>query len=243
MSAESPAEGSRTTTPFHDLAEFVAIPRVTALRLAPDGGWLAAAVQTLERGREEVPDQPVAGRHRGRAAAAADPVRRGRGQPAVPAGRVAAVHVQAARSRSRPGQQGRRRCRRPVAASPRRRRSEGRRRPARRGHGRRGGQGRRDRRAGLAGARRLRGVGAGSSRRGPRGDGTRTANTAADDARLRKERGDAGVTAILHESAPVRYWDHDLGPDQVRLFSVDPDQLQDQAGNAAGPRSSPGCVT
>ena len=47
MSAESPAESSWTTTPFHDLTEFVAIPRVTALRLAPDGGWLAAAVQTL----------------------------------------------------------------------------------------------------------------------------------------------------------------------------------------------------
>ena len=34
-------------TPFHDLADFVAAPRVTALRLAPDGSWLAAAVQTL----------------------------------------------------------------------------------------------------------------------------------------------------------------------------------------------------
>src|SRR5580693_2521925 len=47
VSAETPAEGSPTTTPFHDLADFVAIPRVTALRLAPDGSWLAAAVQTL----------------------------------------------------------------------------------------------------------------------------------------------------------------------------------------------------
>ncbi len=50
-------------------------------------------------------------------------------------------------------------------------------------------------------------------------------STAADDARLRKERDDAGVTAILHESAPVRFWDHDLGPDQVRLFLVGPDRL------------------
>ena len=47
MSAELPAEGCRTTTPFHDLTEFAAIPRVTALRLSPDGQWLAAAVQTL----------------------------------------------------------------------------------------------------------------------------------------------------------------------------------------------------
>ena len=36
VSAESPAESSQTRTPFHDLADFVAIPRVTALRLAPD---------------------------------------------------------------------------------------------------------------------------------------------------------------------------------------------------------------
>ena len=53
MSAELPAEGSRTTTPFHDLADFVAIPRVTALRLAPDGSWLAAAVQTLSPDRKK----------------------------------------------------------------------------------------------------------------------------------------------------------------------------------------------
>src|SRR5215467_65653 len=53
VSAESPAEGSRTTTPFHDLADFVAIPRVTALRLSPDGGWLAAAVQTLSADRKK----------------------------------------------------------------------------------------------------------------------------------------------------------------------------------------------
>ena len=48
-------------------------------------------------------------------------------------------------------------------------------------------------------------------------------DSAADDARLRQERRDAGITAILHESAPVRFWDHDLGPDQPRLFAVDLD--------------------
>jgi dipeptidyl aminopeptidase/acylaminoacyl peptidase len=47
VSAESPAQSSQATTPFHDLADFVAIPRVTALRLSPDGSWLVAAVQTL----------------------------------------------------------------------------------------------------------------------------------------------------------------------------------------------------
>ena len=46
-----------------------------------------------------------------------------------------------------------------------------------------------------------------------------SAVTAEDDARRRTERKDRKVSAILHESYPVRYWDHDLGPDQVRLFA------------------------
>ena len=44
-----------------------------------------------------------------------------------------------------------------------------------------------------------------------------------DDAKAdedrRKERKDKKVSAILHERYPVRYWDHDLGPDAPRLFS------------------------
>jgi dipeptidyl aminopeptidase/acylaminoacyl peptidase len=44
-----------------------------------------------------------------------------------------------------------------------------------------------------------------------------------DDARRRKARKDAGVSALLHETAPVRHWDHDLGPDQLRLFVVEDD--------------------
>ena len=41
------------TGPFHDLADFLALPRVTALRLAPDGTWLAAAVQTLSTDKKK----------------------------------------------------------------------------------------------------------------------------------------------------------------------------------------------
>src|SRR3981081_205954 len=37
----------RVVTSFHDLSGYVTIPRVTALRLSPDGSWLAAAVQTV----------------------------------------------------------------------------------------------------------------------------------------------------------------------------------------------------
>ena len=36
-----------TTTPFHDLNDYLAVPRVGGLRLSPDGTWLAASVQTL----------------------------------------------------------------------------------------------------------------------------------------------------------------------------------------------------
>lgn len=43
------------------------------------------------------------------------------------------------------------------------------------------------------------------------------ADTAAGDEKWRKARKDHGVSAILHESYPIRYWDHQLGPDQVHL--------------------------
>ncbi len=42
------------------------------------------------------------------------------------------------------------------------------------------------------------------------------------DEERRQARGDAGVSAILHESAPVRHWDHDVGPDHPRLLAVEP---------------------
>src|SRR5437762_3896763 len=45
--------GVTPSTPFHDLGDFVALPRVTALRLAPDGTWLAAAVQTLSTDKKK----------------------------------------------------------------------------------------------------------------------------------------------------------------------------------------------
>ncbi len=35
----------------------------------------------------------------------------------------------------------------------------------------------------------------------------------------RKERKEKKVSAILHESVPVRFWDEDLGPDAPRLFA------------------------
>jgi dipeptidyl aminopeptidase/acylaminoacyl peptidase len=41
------------------------------------------------------------------------------------------------------------------------------------------------------------------------------------DASRRAARKDTAVTAILHDSGPVRFWDHDLGPDQLRLLAAE----------------------
>lgn len=43
--------------------------------------------------------------------------------------------------------------------------------------------------------------------------------TAEDDERIRGERKDKKVTAILHTGYPVRHWDHDLGPDVPHLLA------------------------
>jgi dipeptidyl aminopeptidase/acylaminoacyl peptidase len=44
--------------------------------------------------------------------------------------------------------------------------------------------------------------------------------TAEDDEQARKARKDAAVNAVLHEHYPVRFWDHDLGPDETRIFAA-----------------------
>ncbi|MGO4957298.1 alpha/beta fold hydrolase [Luteococcus sp. Sow4_B9] len=57
----------------------------------------------------------------------------------------------------------------------------------------------------------------------------RSANNLAADATWRAERSRAKVAAILHESAAVRHWDHDLPAEQVR-FALCP--LPDPDGEA-----------
>ena len=47
------------------------------------------------------------------------------------------------------------------------------------------------------------------------------ADAEADELR-RTQRKDAGVTALLHEAYPVRYWDSDLGPDAPHLYWAGP---------------------
>jgi len=206
-------------TPFHDLADFVALPRVTALRLAPDGTWLAAAVQTLSADKKKyltsiwrIDAQDGPARRLTRSAegegsprflpdgsllfTSKRPDPAARKGPDSDSGDVAALWLLPAAGGEA----------RVVAALP---------------GGVTAAEVARDAGAIVVGAPVLPGAGNGDS--------------AGDDARLRQQRKDAGITAILHESAPVRFWDHDLGPDQPRLFAVGPDQvLQTEIGWAGG---------
>lgn len=60
------------------------------------------------------------------------------------------------------------------------------------------------------------------------------ARTVEEDKELRQARANADVTALLHESFPIRAWDHDLGPAQVRFFAADPPVSAE--GRATEPR-------
>jgi dipeptidyl aminopeptidase/acylaminoacyl peptidase len=67
------------------------------------------------------------------------------------------------------------------------------------------------------------------------------AKSAEDDAARRKARKDTAVSAILHESYPVRHWDHDLGPDEIRLIAAaQPDSDDAPAGDSADLTPEPG---
>ena len=211
MSADTP-------TPFGDLTDFVAIPRVGALRLSPDGSWLAATVQTLSADRKKyltsiwrIDPQGGPARRLTRSA-------EGEGNPRfLPDGSLlfTSKRPDPGADKARPDGAGPEVSSlwllpaaggeaRVIAAPP----------------------------GGVAAVEAARDSGAivltspvlppAGRNGGENGRG----NSAADDARLRREREDAGITAILHESAPVRFWDHDLGPDQLRLFAVDPDHVQ-----------------
>jgi dipeptidyl aminopeptidase/acylaminoacyl peptidase len=251
VSADVPAEGGPTTL-FHDLNDYMAIPRVTALQLAPNGSWLAAALQTLSADRKKYltsiwridtaggPARRLTRSAEGEAnprflpdgsllftskrpdpgAAPADKAdQKGSSADAAalwllpPDGgeaRVVAVlpgGVTAAETARDTGAT--------VLASPVL--------PT-------AGQAREERGDEQSPPRGVWGDGSPLEQGGSGGDRSPRDSTA-DDARLRKERGDAGVTAILHESAPIRYWDHDLGPDQVRLFWLDPGRLREADGS------------
>ena len=239
-------------TSFHDLADYVAIPRVTALRLAPDGSWLAAAVQTLggeprkyvtsiwriavpaaggaapDGGARGGPDDGPAPDAPARLTRSAE----GEGGPEfLPDGSLLFVS-----KRPGPPAQGRAPGDEPGAGAGG---APGPDRPALWLLPAGGGEARRVAAppggvSGLAAARG-RGVVVFASPELPGADG------ADDDLKRRKARQDAGVSAILHESGPVRYWDHDLGPDNLRLqFGEIPDAASDDLLQPRGLTPDPG---
>jgi dipeptidyl aminopeptidase/acylaminoacyl peptidase len=53
------------------------------------------------------------------------------------------------------------------------------------------------------------------------------ADTLESEAALRAKRKEKKVSAILHDTYPVRFWDHDLGPAEPHLFVIDVDTLED----------------
>ncbi len=202
-------------TPFHDLNDYLAIPRVTGLRLSPDGRWLAAAVQTLSQDRKKYVTSiwriDTAGGPPRRLTRSAD----GEGNPRfLPDGTLLFTS-----KRHRPdGQDGR--------------------------HGEDGGE---------ETALWLLPAGGGEAScvaTVPGGvDGVETAaqaaavivtgsalpGDAAGDEQRRQARKDAGVSAILHETLPVRYWDHDLGPGDPRLFAVTVENGAEADGGDSAP--------
>ena len=200
---------------FSDLTEFVALPRLTSLCLSPDGTWLAAAVQTLGPEPKKFgtsiwridAGQAPAGTPDGSPPGSAPAVRltrsaEGESAPAF----LADGSLLFTSKRPEPG------------ASP-------------------PGQG-----EDVKPALWLLPAGGGEARRiaAPPGgvNSVVTARTAQrylitapafpgtsgqeQDTARRKARTDAGVSAILHEADFVRYWDHDLGPDCLRLLAAEP---------------------
>jgi dipeptidyl aminopeptidase/acylaminoacyl peptidase len=225
------------STPFHDLGDFVALPRVAALRLAPDGTWLAAAVQTLNADKKKyltsiwrIDTQGGPARRLTRSA-------EGEGSPRfLPDGSLLFTSRRPDPGRPKDGDNGDVAGlwllpatggeARVVAAPP---------------GGVSAAEVARDAGGIVVGAPVLPAAGGqgGQRVRPPVTDTAGNGDSAGDDVKLRKERKDAGVTAILHESAPVRFWDHDLGPDQPRLFAVDPDQVQETEIGWAGGDKEP----
>ena len=219
-------------TPFHDLHDYQALPRLTGLRLAPDGSWLAATVSALSPdGRTFKPsiwrvDVAPGGPAEPQPAARLTRSAEGEDHPAfLPDGSLLFLSARPAPPDGPAGGTSQ-----PAVSQP--------------------GDG-------AAGKPALwllpAGGGEACQLTAPPGGITRLATAAAaplaaftcpvlpgasgiaDDAQRRKCRDDAGVTAILHEAAPVRHWDHDLGPDQLRLLVT----AADPGGRPHGTPRSP----
>jgi dipeptidyl aminopeptidase/acylaminoacyl peptidase len=215
-------------TPFHDLQDYLALPRLTGLRLSPDGNWLAVTVSALAADARTFKSS-IWRVDTGSAGPARAPARltwstEGEDSPAfLPDGGM--LFLSARPAPPVPGPE-------PAAGAGE---DPGGKRalwllPAAGGEARRVA-------APPGGLSRLA-TAAGSGLAaftalvlpGPGG--------AAVDGEQRRARAAAGVTAILHESPLVRYWDHDLGPDEQRLLVTDLLATQAPWSGSSGPNPS-----
>ena len=180
-----------STTPFHSLEDYIALPRVEALALSPDGSLVVLTVAVLKKDGTAY-DRSLWAVPADGSGAPTRLTRSAKGEAGAAftaSGDVLFVSARpdadgeadddsgqlwllpAARRRSPAGDPPRRRCRhrsrRPPKASDRV----------------------------LIGAQLLP-----------------VRDTLEAEAKLRKLRKDKKVSAILHDSYPVRFWDHDLGP-------------------------------
>ncbi|HEX5494649.1 MAG TPA: S9 family peptidase, partial [Mycobacteriales bacterium] len=194
------SEAAQDSTPFHDLSRYVALPRLSGLAVSPDGTRLVTSVATLSPDTKKYltalweidPDGHRPARRLTRSAA-------GESQPAfLPDGSLlfTSTRPDAESTEDKTDVPG-------LWVLP----SGG--GEARQVAARPGGIG------ALRVARDSGEVVFGSSV-------LPGARTAEEDEAARKARTDAGVTAILHERYPVRFWDHDLGPAENHLFAGGP---------------------
>jgi dipeptidyl aminopeptidase/acylaminoacyl peptidase len=194
-------------TPFHDLQDYIAIPRVEALRLSPDGRRLVAVVRALSpdgkkyaTARWEIDPGGAAGPRRLTRSVP------GEANPAfVPGGTLLSVSERPDPQAAQDDQEDPALWALPASGG------EATRIAVRPG-----------KITTLTVARDVATI-AFTAAALP-GD-------ASADRERRKKRADAGITAILHEDYPVRHWDHELGPDEPRLFILRPD-AQDLAARA-----------
>ena len=206
-----------TPTPFHDLAAFTALPRCAGLIVSPDGRRLVTAVATPDadgtRYRTALWEVDPAGVRPARRLTRGDP---GEHDAAfTPAGDLLFLSA------------------RPVPGG-----TDDDPPPALWTLPAGGGEARGDRHparwAGRAGRRPGRGNGRLARRRRCPAPSPPTTTR-----RRRAARKDAKVTAILHEGTPVRFWDHDLGPDRPRLLAACPitaERRRDCRSGSTSPR-------
>jgi dipeptidyl aminopeptidase/acylaminoacyl peptidase len=215
-SQDSAILSEQPATPFHDVDHYLAIPRVSGLALSPDGKRLVTTVSTLNgKGTEYVTAlwelDPTGEKHARRI------TRSAKGEAGASFAATGDLYFTSARPDPESPDAD------PVSALWLLPADGG---EARVVHSRAGGishvMSARDSAATFVTASVLAG----------------SADEEADEAR-RKNRKDNKVSAILHSGYPVRYWDADLGPDQPRIFAVEPGEEKEPGKPATVDSAAP----